>query len=468
MENSNRNNKFFLNLQPVGPEQSGEGLPYAPENWPEAGDVWGWRTGRRVSSNGTFHDRYLYLPNRLNRAKGNINTGSRRKSHIFASKLAVERYIKETIPDADMDAFFSSFSWKIPAVPSASTNGNALPIAAVPIQQAAQEEDSGSDSGTDVVRCKARNKKCYSLVLEKAEKHSPAIPCDICCSEPGFCRDCCCILCCKTVSSAYGGYSYIKCHVKAAVGICGHVAHMECALRSRMAGTVGGSIGLDAEYHCRRCDGRTDLISYVNNILQTCKANDLDDGIQKKVLNLGACLLRGSQKPIAKELLSHIELAISKLKSGTNPEKIGKVGDGFIAGSAGLSDHGNDVMEVTVYGSPLDVRIGAESYDCLPHSLKLEAEVDQVLQSLRKSHEFEYTMAEERLQAHKAYLQKLYQQLECEKSSGSNVMFSAVRVREEQIRREVMKFEVMKKVADGFGRTSKDILKEYFGLEIAD
>jgi len=139
------------------------------------------------------------------------------------------------------------------------------------------------------------------------------MPCDICCSEPGFCRDCCCILCCKTVSSAYGGYNYIKCQVNVGGGICGHVAHMECALRCLLAGKVGGSIGLDAQYHCRRCDGRTDMISHVNNLIQTCRAADLDAEIRKKILNLGACLLRGSQKPVAKELLCRIELAISKV-----------------------------------------------------------------------------------------------------------------------------------------------------------
>lgn len=188
-----------------------------------------------------------------------------------------------------------------------------MPIAAVPLQQIAHAEESDSDGGTDVVKCKAGHKMCDSLKPEEVEKYSPAMPCDICCSESGFCRDCCCILCCKTVSSAYGGYSYIRCQINAGEGICGHVAHMECALRSLMAGTVGRSIGLDAEYHCRRCDGRTDLISHVNKLLQTCKDNDLDDEIQKKILNLGACLLRGSQKPTARELLGHIELAISKV-----------------------------------------------------------------------------------------------------------------------------------------------------------
>jgi len=127
-------NNGLLNLQAVAPEMSGEGFPYAPENWPEEGDIWGWRTGRRIVANRSrFQDRYLYLPNRLIRAlkeeKEKENPGSgadsgpssssiRRQQHIFASKLAVERYIKTHFPDADIDAFFASFSWKIPALRS--------------------------------------------------------------------------------------------------------------------------------------------------------------------------------------------------------------------------------------------------------------------------------------------------------------------------------------------------------------
>ncbi|MED6209632.1 hypothetical protein PIB30_056616 [Stylosanthes scabra] len=465
-ENGKAENGSLIN-RPVGPEESGEGAPYAPENWPQQGDNWGWRTGRRIQSSGYFQDRYLYLPERLNNLPG-----SARKQHIFASKLSVERYVKANFPDTDLNAFFSSFSWKIPAVPYPSTNGNLLPIAAVPLKQIPGEQ---SDSDTEAVRCKAGNKKCASLILEEVEKYSPSMPCDLCCTEPGFCRDCSCILCCKMVSSAYGGYSFIKCQVQNDEGICGHVAHMECALRSRMAGTVGRSIGLDAEYHCRRCDRRTDLISHVNKLLQTCDTIDSDDEIQKKILNLGACILRGSQKADAKELLSHIELAISKLKCGTNREDMRMLDDTLTAYSTGLSDHDSDVMEATDNGSPSNVRTGEEPHDYLPHSLKLEAEVDQVLHDLRNSQESEYKLAEERLQLHKTYLQNLYQQLEfeksqleCKSSSNSNLLSGAVRKRKEQIGKEVRKFEALKKIANGFGRTSKDILKEHFDVEITD
>ena len=106
-----------LTLKPVSPDESGEGLPYAPENWPNPGDSWGWRVGKRVAQTGHYLDRYLYLPKRLR----GVN-GSGRKVG-FASKLSVERYIRTTFPATDVDAFFASFSWKIPSKGASLTNG---------------------------------------------------------------------------------------------------------------------------------------------------------------------------------------------------------------------------------------------------------------------------------------------------------------------------------------------------------
>lgn len=155
---------------------------------------------------------------------------------------------------------------------------------------------------------------CNSLVEQTENQPLVVMPCDICCSEPRFCRDCCCILCCKTINSTFGGYHYIKCEAVVGEGrICGHIAHIECALRSYMAGTVGGSIGLDAEYYCRRCDARTDLVSHVTRLLQICEAIDSRDEIEK-ILNIGICLLRGSQKESAKELHNRFEFVIAKVK----------------------------------------------------------------------------------------------------------------------------------------------------------
>lgn len=135
--------------------------------------------------------------------------------------------------------------------------------------------------------------------------------CDICCTEPSFCRDCSCVLCCKSIASSY---SFIKCEAPVSEGyICGHVAHMDCALRSYLAGTVGGSIGLDAEYHCRRCDMRTDLVSHVARLLKTCESVDSRDDIEK-ILGVGICILRGSRKASAKKLLNQLELAMTKVR----------------------------------------------------------------------------------------------------------------------------------------------------------
>ena len=155
---------------------------------------------------------------------------------------------------------------------------------------------------------------CTSLGLQTENQPIASMSCDICCSEPGFCGYCCCILCCKTISSKHGGYNYIKCEAISSEGhICGHVAHMNCALRTYMAGTVGGSIGLNAEYYCRRCDARTDLVPHVTRLLRTCETVDSQDEIEK-ILNLGFCILRGSQRADAKGLLKRIEAAITKVK----------------------------------------------------------------------------------------------------------------------------------------------------------
>lgn len=93
-------------VAPVAPEQSGEGLPYAPENFPNPGDIWRWKSGKRISNNGNYRDRYLYVPHRL---------VANRSSIIFKSKLSVERYVKEKFPDVNITEFFDSFTWSIPS-----------------------------------------------------------------------------------------------------------------------------------------------------------------------------------------------------------------------------------------------------------------------------------------------------------------------------------------------------------------
>ncbi|OMO80763.1 hypothetical protein CCACVL1_12776 [Corchorus capsularis] len=459
-----------LVIRPVSPEASGEGLPYAPpKDWPKKGDIWSWKVGRRVAITGHFLDRYLYPPNRL--YKLDQSAGKKRG---LASKLSVERFIKTVCPDADISAFFASFSWKVPAKKHSLTNVARNFIVPFPEEIA---EVSVSDPQSNGLTCKAGNKKCGSLSTEAESVSLVPSPCDLCCSEPQFCRDCCCILCSKTIDLKFGGYSYIKCEAMVDGCICQHVAHLNCALRSYMAGTVGGNIGLDAEYYCRRCDAKTCLVPHARMLLKTCESLDSRDDIEK-ILNIGVCILRGSWKTDARELLHRIESALTKLKCGTSLEDIWKVDESDSAISKGVLHDG--IVELDGNGS-LDskqssVAVLSISSDYHGEYLKIEYEIDQVLQDLRKAQEFEYKIAEERLYAQKSYLRNLYQQLDKERSelqrqqTGTEALaaLNTVLNRVDQIKQEVMKLKEMEEVANGFGRAPKGILKGHFGLEIED
>lgn len=466
-----RRRENSLHLSPVLPEASGFGLPYAPVDWPKKGDIWAWKVGRRVAITGHFLDRYLYPPKRLQKL---VDSGRKRG---LASKLSVERYVKLAFPDADINAFFASFSWKIPAMKHSLTNVARAFFAAPPDERA---EVLVSDPQSDCLACKAGNKKCNSLFAEAECPSLVPLPCDLCCNEPRFCRDCCCILCSKTIDLKHGGYSYIKCEAMVNGYICGHVAHLNCALRSYMAGTVGGSIGLDAEYYCRRCDTKTFLVPHVTTVLKTCESIDSRDEIEK-ILNIAVCILRGSQKSNAKGLLNRIESAIKELKCGTSLEDIWKVKETDTVMSTDIFHNGNGELGPTNHQDLVDDKSCLEavlsvSSDYRSEYLKIECEIDQVLQSLRKAQESEYKIAEEQLCSQKVYLRHLYQQLEKERSelpdqspgNEADASLNAVLNRVNQIKYEVMRLKEMEEVANGFGRTPKGVLKEYFGLEIED
>jgi len=74
-----------------------------------------------------------------------------------------------------------------------------------------------------VVCYKENNKGYPSLVLEQVENYSQIMPCDVCCSEPLFCRACCCIICGKIVCIDYGGCSYVECQENAGKRMRNHV-----------------------------------------------------------------------------------------------------------------------------------------------------------------------------------------------------------------------------------------------------
>ncbi|KAG8373075.1 hypothetical protein BUALT_Bualt12G0133000 [Buddleja alternifolia] len=443
-----------LNLYPVSVNDSGEGLPYAPENFPNPGDKWSWKVGRRIASAGHFLDRYMYPPPSLRRP------GPKRG---FPSRLSLEQYIRGKFPDVDVNAFFASFSWKIPYKKDIDDQGT-------PVETVENLE-------SDEVHCKAGNKFCSSLATQE-DSVSEVMSCDICCSEPSFCRDCCCILCCRTINNSCGGYSYIRCEANIKGYDCGHISHIDCALRAYMAGTVGGSIGLDAEYYCRRCDSRADLVSHVKKLLENCESIDSRDVIEK-ILKVGICVLRGSKKTIAKQLLHHIELAMSKLKNGTYLGDIWKKED-VSAATAELSPNTNGGSGFKKYEEdPHDCEKVSppklsSNFDHRVESLKLEDEIDHILDRLKKSQAIEYRLAEEKLLAQKNFILNLYQQLDKEKcdlsrhtsSKGQDSLLDAVLNRVNQIKREVLRLKDMEEVAKGFGRVPKHILKEQYGLDI--
>nr|VDD41606.1 unnamed protein product [Brassica oleracea] len=459
-----------LHLRPVRPMESGIGLPYAPENWPKPGDTWRWKVGPRITGKGTFLDRYLYPPKHL---PGLSNTETLRKGTAFRSRLSLERYIRLAFPDADVRKFFASFSWAVP-----STDGQIQVIYSLCMKRSilpvyTSDEDPMHDNVSDIMVCKAGNDKCGSLMMPPPSETEP-MTCDICCSEPSFCTDCSCILCCKSVSVEHEGYSYTKCEAVVSEGrICGHVAHINCALRAYMAGTVGGSIGLDAEYYCRRCDARKDLVPHVNRFLEICKTVEYQGDVEK-ILNLGICVLRGSQRVDAKELLNCIESTVIKLKCGTSLEDLWNddtptIWSDFSESEGKDNDDAVQSLQDVTPIEPMPFNREAEMH-------KLEEEIREVLKALREAQESEYQIAEVRLHAQKECLGDLYRQLEEEKSelsrrvSGSDAesLMTNVLKRLDQIRKEVTKLKEMEEVAKGFGRTPRGILEEYFHLAIEE
>uniref|UniRef100_A0A2P2KCA1 Uncharacterized protein MANES_03G177600 n=2 Tax=Rhizophora mucronata TaxID=61149 RepID=A0A2P2KCA1_RHIMU len=124
LEKDNESNSLFSTkdnniVWPVLPGESGEGLPYAPVDWPNPGDNWTWRVGRRYNNAGYFQDRFLYPPKHLQRATG---------GKMFASKPAIEKYIQTHFPGADVNAFFASFTWKVPTKLQTPTKVQAVSV----------------------------------------------------------------------------------------------------------------------------------------------------------------------------------------------------------------------------------------------------------------------------------------------------------------------------------------------------
>lgn len=457
---------------PVQANAYGKGFPYAPENWPCPGDVWYWKVGSRSAPGGHWMDRYLTPPPRFRDATG--------KKTTFTSKLKVEEFIKTEFPDVDPSTFFSMFIWRIPS------GGSKIQGGTQEVRGLEPENVLADPAGP----CKVRNKSC-KLEREGFIESSPAKDCDICCTVPDFCRECCCIFCGRVVDYSFGGYSYIKCEAVVVENyICGHVGHLECALKIFMAGTIGGEIGLDVQYYCRRCDNKTNLMMHVEELLETCQSLKTRDEIEP-ILNMGLCILRGARQARAKSLEKYMASAMAKMKSGADLAEVWKMedGDGLPMLSAEESSPpatGVPLLGVEPYPYLIDPQVDNELQRAAENvpvfitgdhnvvSLQFEDEIDHSLKELKRSQEAEFRLAEQKLYSQKDYVLSLYRQLDSERSeladpvplsdtSRYSVLLSNIMNRLDKVKREEEKLKDMLKVSKGFGKTPANV-KEHFGL----
>lgn len=165
--------------------------------------------------------------------------------------------------------------------------------------------------------CKARNPNCGLEMGESLSLGAIGImPCDICCSEPHFCRDCLCILCGKTMKCGYGAYASVRCFARlSGVKFCGHGAHLMCALDCQMAGNIK-QLGLDMEYVCRRCDQKTDLREHIVRLLDSLRYTN-SKTVAETNLRTAFLIMCDAQAEGAKRLLHLVETALHMMQKGS-------------------------------------------------------------------------------------------------------------------------------------------------------
>ncbi|KAM7278096.1 hypothetical protein ACFE04_005230 [Oxalis oulophora] len=150
----------------VSPGTFGIGLPYAPENWPNPGDIWSWRVGKRVQKEGYFNDRFLTLPESL--------AGINNSRSSFGSKPAVERYIIDNFPGADVEAFFASFTWKIRSTEDPRPKLRAQPISSIPDPSTQGPTDGTGTQGNVVTPTTEERSKRKAAIKAAANIATPA------------------------------------------------------------------------------------------------------------------------------------------------------------------------------------------------------------------------------------------------------------------------------------------------------
>ncbi|KAH7425037.1 hypothetical protein KP509_11G037200 [Ceratopteris richardii] len=166
------------------------------------------------------------------------------------------------------------------------------------------------------MHCKAQNPNCG---LETGESMALGVmgvmPCNVCCSEPQFCRECLCILCGKTMKCGHNSFTSVRCFARLSGGeFCAHGAHLTCALDCKMAGVIK-ALGLDMEYICRRCDQRTDLREHVIRLLESLRYVHCRYSAETN-LTTAFQIMQGTEADGARQLLQLVESALQMVHNG--------------------------------------------------------------------------------------------------------------------------------------------------------
>ncbi|KAI5056681.1 hypothetical protein GOP47_0028499 [Adiantum capillus-veneris] len=167
-------------------------------------------------------------------------------------------------------------------------------------------------------QCKVGNPNCGLILGESLALGAIGVmPCDVCCAESDFCRECLCILCGKTMRCGLSAYTSVRCFARlSGAEFCGHAAHLMCALECQLAGVVK-PLGLDMEYICRRCDQKTDLRGHVVRLLDSLRFTNCRFSIEKNLVT-ALQIIQGTKDTGAKRLVYLLQTAIQMMSKGAD------------------------------------------------------------------------------------------------------------------------------------------------------
>ncbi|KAL3727228.1 hypothetical protein ACJRO7_032033 [Eucalyptus globulus] len=152
-----------LDLHLVEPYSSGEGLPYAPIDWPNSSDTWRWLVNCKTFPSSFYLDRFLYLPKRLRVHDGNDR---------FGSKSLFKQYISSYL------FFFSFLSLRCANLhPDLSPQVPSIEIASKRRQEALCNSKRMKTVGSTMSQALPRRstQQCYKIPAQANTKHDESV-----------------------------------------------------------------------------------------------------------------------------------------------------------------------------------------------------------------------------------------------------------------------------------------------------